>query len=328
MSVAALAAALAGLAAAGCDSQGAGPPEAQGRAAGEAQGPARGSGRDAPDGGPPTFAEVPLQPVPGGASALRDKYWAAYFAETIDGDRAAARAGYQDVLESAGPQDVEGAARAALRLAELSALEGLHAEALDLVARATALGADDPDLVAAADGLRLRLSAVTGDDVEIRGPAAGTPLAGASPEAAVRFAQAEELLVRYLALRVRPRLENFDEERGRKQSSLEAAVRAYLRVVETGEPVAVAAAQFRIASLYHDLALTTLAYEVPPELDDRHAHEQRADLRRDASKYFRLAGNAYAASLAAAPDDKAADLWHIAARAGGRSVEDILRQTR
>lgn len=288
--------------------------------------PAERAGRDA---GVPAAPEVVHRPAPAPAElSITERYYAAYLADTVDGDRVAARAGYEAVLEQAGADDAELAARAALRLAELNALEGRRREALDLVARATSLGGDAPELVEAADALRLRLAAAAGPTIETRGPPAGAPIEGASADAGERFRKAERLLVAYLGLRVRPRLENFYDVVRRKEAALDAAVRAYRHVAEGGEPVAIAAAEFRIASLYHDYALATLAFEVPPELTTEYATQMRRELRRSATRYFRLAEQAYAASLAAAPDVPGAALWHAAARRGASTVEQILRQAR
>jgi hypothetical protein len=209
-------------------------------------------------------------------------------------------------------------ARAALRLAELHGVQGRRQEALDLIGRAVSLGADeDPELRDLADSLRLRLAAERGDDLGVRGPDAGTKLDGVSAEAAARFAKAEKLLVGYLGVRVRAsRIEFHDDDIIRLGQRLMAAERAYRQVAELGEPVATAAAHFRIASLYHDGALEMLNLDVPPELDESYRRQQRAQNRAAASRWFKNARDEYRRSLAVGGGAAGAELWHAAARSG------------
>ncbi len=296
-------------------------------------------------GGAPGRAPVPPPPPPAraadagagddlGGGALREpgdtplaaRYYRAYVAENVDGDRAAARAGYEAVLEAGGSDSRTVAARAALRLAGLEAQEGRSREALELLARAASLGGDDPALVEAVDALRLSLAeAGVRADTGLRGPPVGRLLDGAATAAAERFARAEKLLDAYRERRVRARVEKFDEDVARKEAALEAAARAYRQVVELGDPVASAAATFRIASLHHDYALAVLTLETPPELEPAYAAPVRRDLRRRALRSFKAAQVAYVESLAAGPDAPGAELWHAAARSGARAVEDMLR---
>ena len=286
-------------------------------------------------GGPDRRPEPPALPSPAtGVDAtsteaeppLAERYYRAYLAETVAGERAEARAGYEAVLEAGGADGRVIAARAALRLAGLDGQEGRIREALELLARAASLGGDDPALLEAVDALRLALSGSGAPaDTGLRGPALGTALDGASPEAAARFARAEKLLDGYQRLRVRARIERFDEDVKRKTEALDAAVRAYRHVVELGEPVGSAAATFRIASLHHDFALAVLTLETPPELEPAYAAPVRRDLRVRAQHSFKAAQSAYAESLAAGPDARGTELWHAAARSGARAVEDMLR---
>jgi hypothetical protein len=256
-------------------------------------------------------------------AAPAERYYTAYLAEIIGGDRAEARAGYDAVLAEAGRIDRVIAARAALRLAGLAAAEGGRQEALELLARATTLGADDAGVLEAADALRLQLASGSAAERLLRGPALGTAIEGVSSEAASRFAQAEARLGAYQGKRVRRGIEKFDEDLARKAAALDAAVRAYRRVVELGESVAAAAAEFRIGSLHHDWGLTTLTLETPPELEPKYAAPVRADLERRARKSLAAARAAYAASLAQGTGSAGAELWHAAARSGARAVDEL-----
>ena len=78
--------------------------------------------------------------------SLQSRYYEAYLAEVVRGDIDTARAVYLEVMSAAGQKDPILAARAALRLAELESRAGSRGEALELVARATALGGRDPEV--------------------------------------------------------------------------------------------------------------------------------------------------------------------------------------
>jgi hypothetical protein len=282
------------------------------------------------DGGAAAVPSPPERPVPvtpdagDPASDVARRYYAAYLAETVDGDLAAARAGYEAVLEHGG--EARGlAARAALRLAALSAREGGGRAALELLARAASLGGDDPELLAQVDALRLSLAEPGLAGAALRGPPSGAVLDGAAATTSEPFARAEKALSFYQSLGVRARIERFDEDVARKDAALEAAARAYRAVIELGDPVANSAAAFRLGSLYHDHALTMVTLETPPELEPAYAAPVRRDLRRRALKSFKAAEEAYAASLAAGAGASGAELWHAAARAGAREVADMVR---
>jgi hypothetical protein len=288
----------------------------------------------APDPPPPAAASAASASDASVAAGVRDdggvplaeRYYRAYLAETIDGDRAAARVGYEAVLEAGAGEGRGLASRAAVRLAGLDAQEGRNHEALELLARAASLGGDDPAVLEAVDALRLSLSGSGArPDTYVRGPAVGSTLDGASASAATRFAAAEKLLDVYQRRHVRPRVEKFDEDRERKETALRVAEEAYRQVIATADPVGAAAAAFRIASLHHDYALLVLTIETPPELEPAYAAPVRRDLRNRAQRNFKDAQAAYAESLAAGADAPGAELWHAAARSGARAVEDMLR---
>ena len=265
----------------------------------------------------------PARPTDTGVRA----YYQAYLDETLRGDFNGARTAYRHVLDDP-TAEPEVAARAALRLAEYEASYGRRHIALDLVARAAALGRDQRDLLQWAERVQQRIAAVRVEDIEVRGPPAGTPLDGVSQAAADLFARAETLLAAYHARRLRPRLEDLRAGVRSKRAALDAAVRAYRQVVALGEPAAVVAAEFRIASLYYDLALS-LTFDLPPELDSSAATQWRQQLRAKALADRNNARTAYLRALEAGRDGRAGPagaVWLEAAELGLRSVEDLLRR--
>ncbi len=272
----------------------------------------------------PAAAEVEAgRPADSGGRA----YYQAYLDETLRGDFNGARGAYRRVLDDPSAEP-EVAARAALRLAEYEASYGRRHIALDLVARAAALGRDQRDLLQWAERVQRRIAAVRVEDIEVRGPPAGTPLEGVSQAAADLFARAETLLATYHARRLRPRLEDLRAGVRSKRAALETAVRAYRQVVALGEPAAVVAAEFRIASLYYDLALS-LTFDLPPELDSSAASQWRQQLRAKALTDRNNARMAYLRALEAGRDGRAGPagaVWLEAAELGLRSVEDLLRR--
>jgi hypothetical protein len=254
------------------------------------------------------------------------RYYASYLDEVLRGDFSAARAGYRAVVED-GSAEPEMAARAALRLAEYEADSGRRHVALDLVARAAALGRGHRDLLHWAERLQRRLAAVRVHDIEVRGPPAGTPLEGVSSEAAELHARAEELLSAYHARRLKPRLEDLRAGVRSKRSAMEAAVRAYRQVAALGEPAATVAAELRIGGLYYDLSLS-LTFDLPPELESGAATEVRQSLRAQALADRNRARAAYLRALEAGRDGRAGPagaIWLEAAELGLRSTEDLLR---
>jgi len=288
---------------------------------------------DAPDSQSPVSRPTEARPAPPERETPRPTdtggraYYQAYLDETLRGDFNGARSAYRRVLDDP-TAEPDVAARAALRLAEHEASYGRRHIALDLVARAAALGRDQRDLLQWAERVQRRIAAVRVEDIEVRGPPAGTPLEGVSPQAAELFAKAETLLAAYHARRLRPRLEDLRAGVRSKRAALDAAVRAYRQVVALGEPAAVVAAEFRIASLYYDLALS-LTFDLPPELDSSAATQWRQQLRAKALADRNNARMAYLRALEAGRDGQAGSagaVWLEAAELGLRSVEDLLRR--
>lgn len=254
------------------------------------------------------------------------RYYRGYLDEVLRGDFSAARAGYRAVVED-GSAEPEVAARAALRLAEYEADAGRRHIALDLVARAAALGRGHRDLLHWAERLQRRLAAVRVHDIEVRGPPAGTPLEGVSGQAADLHARAEELLAAYHARRLKPRLEDLGAGVRAKRSAMEAAVRAYRQVAALDEPAAAVAAELRIGGLYYDLSLS-LTFDLPSELEQGAAAELRQSLRAQALADRNRARAAYLRALEAGRDGRAGPagaIWLEAAELGVRSTEDLLR---
>jgi hypothetical protein len=265
-------------------------------------------------------------PAPAPAPELA-RYYEAYLAETLRGDVENAREGYREVMDSADSQRVVLAARAALHLAELEAWRGNRREAIDLVARATALGEQDRDIVERADQLQDGIAALQGArSGDVRGPSLGKSLKGASEEARAKFAKAEKRAATYYKNDVKPRIEDPQAGARSRQRAVEVAERAYRAVTDLGEPTATVAAEFRIGSLYHDLAVA-LVSEQPPELLDRRAIGR---LRRQqeirAARYLRTARAAYRRSLVI-EEDPASDRWRRESEKGLQSVEVLLRGT-
>lgn len=251
------------------------------------------------------------------------RFYDGYTADVLGGDRVAARAAYQAVVD-APEADGELTARAALRLAEMEAAAGRRHVALDLVVRAAALGRRDPAVLDGARRLQARIAAVRAQDIEVRGPPAGTALDGVSAAVAAQFARAEALLAAYHRRTIRVRLEDLNNEIRAKRAAMEEAVRAYRPVVQAGEPVGVVAAEFRIAGLFYDLSLS-MTFDLPSELDAGAAARLRQSLRTQALKDRRTARLGYRKSLAAAAGaGPAARPWEQAAVLGLRSVDDLL----
>ena len=83
------------------------------------------------------------------------------------------------------------------------------------------------------------------------------------------------------------------------------------------------AAEFRIGSLYHDLAVS-LVSEQPPELERRSLGRLRRQQKARAARYYRTARTAYRRALAFGQDDSS-DRWRREAQKGLDSVEVLLR---
>jgi hypothetical protein len=255
------------------------------------------------------------------------RYYDGYLSEILRGDVAAARVAYEEVMAGAGAGEPELAARAALRLAELEVLAGNRRGAVELVARAAVLGRAEAALVERADRMQTYLASLRSKGSEVRGPPAGTRLPDGSQAVAALFARAEELLAAYHAIGLRPRLEGLRAEIRSKEHAMDLAERAYHQVIESGPPQVVPAAEFRIASLQHDLGLS-LMFDLPPELEPEEAAKLRRSLRGRAITYLRRASAGYRRSLDAASglgDDAEVERWRVAAERGSRSVDDLLR---
>lgn len=225
----------------------------------------------------------------------------------LTGDETAARASYERVLGSQdAPSDV--AARAALHLAQLEARAGKTGRARDLIARAAALAPADPTITEGADRVRAEIVARSSAG-DIRGPKIGTQLVGVTPEVANLFAQAEQALARVHAMRPRQRLAVWE-----KEDATADVVRRYRAVAEKGG-VAQIAAEYRIGTLFHDLALSLL-FEPPADL--------RRTLRAGAFAYLKKATTAYKASLATPAPTENEQLWHLAAETDLRAALDVL----
>ncbi len=274
-----------------------------------------------------TEAETSTETGPSYSETGQPGYYRARINQTLGdvlaGPHSEMVAGYQRVLEAFDVDPIL-AARAALELAEIAAAQRQRRVALDLIARAAVLGASDPELIDRASQLRHRLAAVSAKDIEVRGPPAGTALAESSEQAKQEFAQAETLLAVYLKRRPSSRLEEVQTSVRNKRGALETAVRAYRKVIALGEPVATAAAEFRIASLYYDLSLS-LTSELTREMLPAEAQKFRAFLRKLATNNRRAARAGYHRSLDAAHMAGAgAKRWRKAAQLGLTSVNDLL----
>ncbi len=278
------------------------------------------------DAGAASSADAGLAPDRDDSSRWDERYYQGYLAEILRGDIDSARAAFEEVIAGAGEGQPELAARAALRLADLETLADNRRKAIELVARAAVLGRADAAIVERADRMQTHLASLRSKGSEVRGPPAGTAPTGVSDAAAELFADAEGLLAAYHTLGLRPRLEDLRAGIRAKERAMDTANRAYRQVVALDEPRATVAAEFRTASLLHDLAMS-LMFDLPPELEDREAAKLRRSLRGRAINYLRKARKAYQRSLDAGATigDAASERWLVAASRGQRSVDDLLR---
>ena len=227
----------------------------------------------------------------------------------LAGDAAGARTAFQKVLDAPdAPAPI--AARAALHLAQLDGRAGKSRHALDLSARAAALAPNDAAITEGVAQVQADVVAASGGG-DLRGPKAGTALPGVDPKLADAFARAERTLVRVHAIRPHQRLEIWA-----KEDATEELVAMYRAIRDkaaerTGTgALAQIAADYRIGSLYHDLALGLL-------------FGGAAELRGRALAYLKLAATAYRASLAG-PTLPDAELWRLAAETDLRNARDVL----
>jgi len=220
----------------------------------------------------------------------------------LAGDDTAARVAFEHVLQAPdAPAPI--AARAALHLAQLDARDGKSRHALDLSARAAALAPNDAAITEGVAQIQAQVVAASGTG-DLRGPKAGIALTGVDPKVADAFAAAERALVRVHAMRPRQRLEVWA-----KEDATEEVIAMYRAVKDKGG-VAQVAADFRIGSLYHDLALGLLFGGVP-------------ELRVRALAYLKSAAAQYRASLAG-PQVPETELWRLAAETDLRNAQDVL----
>jgi len=241
----------------------------------------------------------------------------------LTGDAAAAKAAFERVL-AATDAPAPLAARAALHLAQMQARAGKSRDALDLVARATALAPSDVTIAEGVEQLRADVVAAAGAG-DIRGPRIGTPLPGVPTAVAEAFAAAERALASVHKLRPRPIIEALSTSIRHKEDATENVVAKYRAVAEHGG-LAASAAHYRAGSLYHDLAIGLL-FELPPELDPSVAAGLRRTLRGRALAYLKKAVAEYNTCLAVpitpgAEDD--AELWRLAAETDLRRALDVL----
>ncbi len=281
--------------------------------------------RDAPAVAPPPDA-APLVPPPSGDAGVTPPgeaaaaYWGAWLEAQIGGDAALARAGFEAALARA-DEDRVAAARAAVELAGLETVTGNRRRALELLARAQSLAPADPTVADAVEALSSRLAATPAGDSDVRGPAPGTPLPGVPDAVQAQWRAAEQALVRTHRLRIRPVLEALSSGMRTKAASTEATVRAYRQVAAAGG-VAEVAAEFRIGTLYHDLAVE-LVFDLPPELDPGVAADLRRELRSDAVAYLKRAVAAYQRARDVEPGAAEADTWRVAAEAAERAAREL-----
>jgi len=254
-------------------------------------------------------------PLDGAGPALA----AAVLAE-LTGELAAARAGFERVLGDAEAPPAL-AARAALHLAQLEARTGKSRHALELAARASALAPGDAAIAEGVAELQADMVAAAGAG-DLRGPRIGTPLAGAPPRVAEAFAAAERALAQLRRLRSRPVLETLSSSIRAREDATEDGAARYRAIAEHGG-LALLAASYRAGSLYHDLALGLLLFELPGELDPSVAAGLHRTLRSRAIAYLKKAVVDYRAALAAPkhPDD---ELWRLAAETDLRDARDLV----
>ena len=140
------------------------------------------------------------------------------------------------------------------------------------------------------------------------------------PHVAEAWAIAERAFGVVHALRPRARIEAVSKSVDQKVGATEEAASKY-RAIALAGGLATMAAQYRMASLYHHLALTLLLFEAPAELATKLAQEFRRTLRVRGLAYLKKAVAEYRACIAA-PEQ--AELWRLAAETDLRRALDVL----
>jgi tetratricopeptide (TPR) repeat protein len=283
-------------------------------------------GQDAPATREPAPPRRQQAPAPDAAtrSPAQARYYEGYLADVLRGDVETAEAAYREVVDTDDGRQVVLAARASLHLAQLEALRGNRREAVELLARAQALGGQDRDVVERADQLQDDIAEVqVAGRGSVRGPPLGAELAGASPEAREKFARAERLAAGYYRAVDRPRIED-PLPVTERLAALEAAERAYGAVLDFGEPAASCAAEFRIGSLYHDLALAVGSEQPREPLDHAAMGRLRRQQRARSTRFLETARAAYRRSLAS-EETAAGQRWRRETQAALHSAEVLLR---
>jgi hypothetical protein len=122
-------------------------------------------------------------------------------------------------------------------------------------------------------------------------------------------------------LRPQPYIEALSSSIRVKEDATEQVVAKYRAVAAHGG-LAQVASDYRIGSLYHDLALG-LMFELPAELDPNVAAGLRRSLRQQAVAYLKRAVASYRTSLGG-PQLPEAELWRLAAETDLRGARDVL----
>jgi hypothetical protein len=256
----------------------------------------------------------------------RHTFYRGYLIDVLEGDRKEASSYYQKIL-GAGAEQPALVAHAALRLAIWAEGDGQREVASDLAVRASVLGSGTPYVRSEAERLRRRLAekANSQGGIKVRGPKIGTPLRGVPKAVAAQFAAAEMLLGAYHRIRIKPRIEALSASVSSKRAAMQRAVSAYEAVVESGLPQAVVAAEYRIASTYHDYSLA-LSFALPDELDPKVATRLLSSLQTEIRRVRDWASEAYQRSKAAANGRSGPQYkdWSDAASRGLASVRDLV----
>ncbi len=242
------------------------------------------------------------------------------------GDVAGARVAYER-LRAADGVPPRLAALGALHLARLEVKSGKTHHALDLAARASALAPADVEIADGIAQLEADVVAASGAG-DLRGPRLGTPLPGVDVKVATAFAAAERALGQVHGLRPQPYIEALSSSIEIAEDATEDVVAKYRRVAASSPAggLAQVACNYRVGSLYHDLALGLL-FEPPPELDPGAAAAWRRTLRTQALAYLKHAVASYRAALAP-PGTTDTELWRLAAETDLRAAQDELGESK